>query len=270
MFSLGSKSSIRNDRPAISPITLEHQNGSFARTFSTPVRLSHIVPIDIERFEDAENLSGSTSERIVRFLIEHDSQAYTRAELADALDVNPETVGTNLTRLKDRGLVRHREPYWAFTDDHEEARAILRERGADDLAALLSEPAEEGGHAADSDGRDTPETSVPDGSHRAAASAFIDRARDSLADAIDAIYVFGSVARETETATSDVDVLVVITDEAEFRAIDDQLLDIAFDVQLEYDVPIEVHSLRASEFETRRNRGEPFIRTVVEEGVVGD
>ena len=78
------------------------------------------MPIDIEQFEDEPTLDEpTTSERIVRFLLEHADQAFTRSEIADALDVNPETVGTNLTRLKARELVRHREPYWAFTDDHD-------------------------------------------------------------------------------------------------------------------------------------------------------
>lgn len=226
------------------------------------------MPIDIERFESAEGLDEpTTSERLVRFLIEHDFRAYTQAEIADAIHVNPETVGTNLSRLKACGLVRHREPYWALTDDHERARTILRERGADDLAALLSELARDGSHETD---RETPDASTgsdSDRPHRLAASAFTGRVRDQLGEAIDACYIFGSVARQTETVMSDVDILVVIADEADFRNVDDRLLEIAFDVQLEYDVPIEVHSLRTSEFEARRDRGEPFVRRIVAESV---
>jgi predicted nucleotidyltransferase len=229
------------------------------------------VPIDIERFESAESPDEpTTSERIVRFLIEHGDRAFTRGEIADAIDVNPETVGTNLTRLKARDLVRHREPYWAFTDDHEQARTILRERGAEDLAALLSEPARDGSHETDRKRRDVSTGLDSNGPHRSAASAFTDRVRDQLGEVIDACYVFGSVARQTETATSDVDILVVIADEADFEEVDDRLLGIAFDVQLEHDVLVEVHSLRASEFEARRDRGEPFVRNIVEEGVTGD
>lgn len=253
-------------------------NGCYIRTSITAEHRVRNVPIDIEQFEDEPTLGEpTTSERIVRFLVEHADQAYTRAEIADALDVNPETVGTNLTRLKARGLVRHREPYWAFTDDHERARAVLHDRGADDLAALLSDLERDSSHetndrsrTTDPDAQTLDESSLPDDPHRAASSAFVQRARDRLDDAIDACYVFGSVARGTETAASDVDVLVVIADEADIRAVDDQLLDIAFEVQLEHDVPIEVHSLRASEFEARRDRGEPFVRTILEEGVRSD
>ena len=229
------------------------------------------MPIDIERFEDTEGLDESTTtERIVGFLIEHDDRAYTRGEIADAIDVNPETVGTNLTRLKARDLVRHREPYWAFTDDHEQARAVLQERGMEDLTALVPATDREDSQKAGPSRRDPSGTDGTDGPHRAAASAFVDRVRDRFGGAIEALYVFGSVARGSESTTSDVDVLVVVADEADLRTTDDQLLALAFDVQLEYDVRIEVHSMPASEFEARRDRGEPFVRTVVEEGIHRD
>lgn len=225
------------------------------------------MPIDIDQFEDTTSPGKpATSERIVRFLVEHADQAYTRSEIADALDVNPETVGTNLTRLKAHGLVRHREPYWAFTADHEQARDTLHERGADHLVALLTAPDRDDRPDADPGSKDPSVAPVPGGSHRAAVSVFVDRVRAQFGDAIDALYVFGSVARGTESSTSDVDVLVVVTDGADFRTVDDRLLETAFDVQLEYDVRIEVHSMPASEFERRRDRGEPFVRTIVEEG----
>jgi predicted nucleotidyltransferase len=132
----------------------------------------------------------------------------------------------------------------------------------DDLAALVSAPAGE----ANPGSQGPPEGSGFDGVHRSAASAFVDRIRTRLGDAIETCYLFGSVARGTESASSDVDVLVAVADEEDFETIDDQLLDAAFDVQLEYDVRIEVHSMPVGEFETRRERGEPFVRTIVEEG----
>lgn len=62
------------------------------------------MPISIDRFEESEEIrESSTSERIVRFLLAHSEQAFTRREIAEAIDTSPETVGTNLTRLKDRG-----------------------------------------------------------------------------------------------------------------------------------------------------------------------
>jgi len=220
------------------------------------------VPIDIERFEDPADLKAPpTSERVIRFLIEHDDSAYTRREIADAIDANPETVGTNLTRLKDRGLVRHREPYWAVTDDRERATDTLRDRYDD---AVVTEETPENDNTGASSSTDP--ISSP---QREAATVFFERVRDHLDTAIDALYLFGSVARATPKADSDVDVLAVISDDADYATVDDQLLDIAYDVELEYGVRVEVHSIRASEFTARNERGDPFIRTVVEEGEEG-
>lgn len=247
------------------------------------------MPIDIDRFEDVAALRDPpTSERIIRFLIEHDDSAYTRGEIADALDANPETVGTNLTRLKDRGLVRHREPYWAVTDDRDRAIKALRDRYDDaaltdllgtedwsDWIAHATSPDEFNTPKGGTDAEGTPEDDNTGSSsstepatrpHREAATAFFERVRDRLDTAIDALYLFGSVARANAMADSDVDVLAVISDDADYATVDDQLLDIAYDVQLEYGVRVEVHSIRASEFAARKKRGDPFIRTVIKEG----
>lgn len=43
--------------------------------------------------------------------------AFTRGEIAESIDRDPNTVATNLSRLKKRGLVQHRDRYWALTDD---------------------------------------------------------------------------------------------------------------------------------------------------------
>jgi predicted nucleotidyltransferase len=250
------------------------------------------MPIDIDRFEDAEALRDPpTSERVIRFLIEHDDSAYTRGEIADAIDANPETVGTNLTRLKNRGLVRHREPYWAVTDDRERAINALRDHYDDAVLTDLlgtedwnewkehtTTPDEFNTPREDIDADGTPEDDNTGSSsstepttrpHREAATAFFERVRDRLDTTTDALYLFGSVARANATAESDVDVLAVISDDADYATVDDQLLDIAYDIQLEYGVRVEVHSIRASEFAARKERGDPFIRTIVEEGEAG-
>lgn len=99
------------------------------------------MPISIDKFEDDEELrERTTSERVVRFLLTHDEQAFTRSEIADALDVAPNTVGTNLSRLKERELVRHQEPYWAITDDCERVASAFKTRAEDAyLNELLGE-----------------------------------------------------------------------------------------------------------------------------------
>ncbi len=78
------------------------------------------MPIHRERFDaiSAEE-ETTTAERIVVFLYENRDKAFTRGEIADAIDRNPNTVATNLTRLKKRRLVQHKGQYWAITDDRE-------------------------------------------------------------------------------------------------------------------------------------------------------
>lgn len=78
------------------------------------------MPIHRERFDamGAEE-EATTAERIVAFLYENRDKAFTRGEIADAIDRNPNTVATNLTRLKKRTLLQHKGQYWAITDDRE-------------------------------------------------------------------------------------------------------------------------------------------------------
>lgn len=78
--------------------------------------------IDIEEFENADpdEFDGQTdTERIVRFLDANDDRAWKAATVADRLGLETDAVGAILSRLKQRGLVRHKRPYWAITDDEE-------------------------------------------------------------------------------------------------------------------------------------------------------
>ncbi|AUX08409.1 nucleotidyltransferase domain protein [Halalkaliarchaeum desulfuricum] len=101
---------------------------------------------------------------------------------------------------------------------------------------------------------------------REAAATATERIQNRLGDVVETVTLFGSVARGDATADSDVDLLVVINETAEFTHVDDQLLEIAYDVSLEYDCRVEIHSLRADEFTARKERGEPFVSAAVTEG----
>lgn len=68
----------------------------------------------------------TTGEKILRFLKANDDKAFTRSEIATAIDVNPNTVGTNLSRLKNRELVRHRGNYWAITEDEARLASVFK------------------------------------------------------------------------------------------------------------------------------------------------
>jgi Mn-dependent DtxR family transcriptional regulator len=91
------------------------------------------MPISIDAFEgDARPGGPSVPERVVGFLVNHDDHAFTRSEIAAAVGADPNTVGTALTRLKDRSLVRHRGEYWAITDDRERLEAAYDLHAASD------------------------------------------------------------------------------------------------------------------------------------------
>ena len=65
------------------------------------------MPMEIDEFEEAggeEELT--TRESIVAFLLENDENAWKRSEIAAAIDRDPNTVATNLSRIKSSHLAR--------------------------------------------------------------------------------------------------------------------------------------------------------------------
>lgn len=77
------------------------------------------VPIDIETFDevDPDDLNERTNaERVVQFLYENRDKAFTPSEIADGTGVKRNSVGTVLSRLEERRLVRHKGDYWAIGD----------------------------------------------------------------------------------------------------------------------------------------------------------
>jgi len=85
--------------------------------------------IDIDEFENADTdefEEQNDTERIVLFLNEHDDRAWKAATIAERLGLDTDGVSAILSRLKERGLVRHKRPYWAITDDEERLRSAYR------------------------------------------------------------------------------------------------------------------------------------------------
>jgi predicted nucleotidyltransferase len=102
--------------------------------------------------------------------------------------------------------------------------------------------------------------------HAAAARTFAERTRDRFGEAVTDLYVFGSTARdEARGFSSDVDVLVVLADDADHAAVDDALHDLAYDVMLEYGPVVELHVLSESAFAGAKDEN-PFVRRAVSEG----
>jgi Mn-dependent DtxR family transcriptional regulator len=83
------------------------------------------MSIDIDRFEkgDPEELAEvSNPERVIAFLFENDDRAWKATEIARRTEVNENSIHPVLSRLEKRGLVRHKGPYWAITDDTDRLR----------------------------------------------------------------------------------------------------------------------------------------------------
>ena len=85
--------------------------------------------INIDEFENAdadEFGKRNDTERIVLFLDENDDRAWKAAVIAEHLELDTDAVSSILSRLKERGLVRHKRPYWAITDDEERLQSAYR------------------------------------------------------------------------------------------------------------------------------------------------
>ena len=85
--------------------------------------------IDIEEFENADTdgfEDRTDTERIVLFLDKHNDRAWKAATIAERLGLETDAVSAVLSRLKERGLVRHKRPYWAITDDEERLQSAYR------------------------------------------------------------------------------------------------------------------------------------------------
>lgn len=82
------------------------------------------MPIRIDRFEDEDpdrlREGGPTNAEVVfAFLNGHREQAFSPKEIHQRTEIPRGSVGVVLSRLEDRGLVRHRGEYWAIEPDAE-------------------------------------------------------------------------------------------------------------------------------------------------------
>jgi len=97
--------------------------------------------------------------------------------------------------------------------------------------------------------------------HGRAAEEFARRVGERTSDAVSAVLLYGSVARDEERGTdSDVDILVVLHDTADRTEAESEIRDIAYDVELEHGLVISLLLKTESEFERRKSH--PFFRNV--------
>lgn len=116
------------------------------------------MPIDIETFdsssEDRLKHGGETNaDRVMRFLATHPDKAFTQSEIRDATDVKAGSISVVLSRLEDRGLVRHKGNYWAlgdadevadYTSFFESTRAANEHFGEEDMDEWLEHAVDDG------------------------------------------------------------------------------------------------------------------------------
>jgi DNA-binding IclR family transcriptional regulator len=70
------------------------------------------MPVDFESYQPNDLPdAGTNGRRILEHLAQHPELGFTPSELAEELEVPRGSVGTTLSRLKERGLVRDKGEY---------------------------------------------------------------------------------------------------------------------------------------------------------------
>lgn len=103
--------------------------------------------------------------------------------------------------------------------------------------------------------------------HAAALDDFVARARGTLGNHLIDLRLFGSVARGDASPDSDIDVLVVVQPDERRVALENQIIDIAFDVNLEHNVYIAPHVVTPAILEHPVWKETPFLKTVTREAI---
>lgn len=76
------------------------------------------MPVDFESYRPTDVPDENTNgRRILEFLASNPTKGYRASELAKELEIPRGSVGTTLSRLEDRGFVRHKGAYWAINPD---------------------------------------------------------------------------------------------------------------------------------------------------------
>ena len=96
---------------------------------------------------------------------------------------------------------------------------------------------------------------MPDLNRRVALNEFVKRLRLGLSGNVVDVRLFGSEARGEATSESDIDVLVVVEPESERAALEDRVIDIAFDVNLEFGVYVSPRVITTRDSEPSRVAG---------------
>ena len=101
-------------------------------------------------------------------------------------------------------------------------------------------------------------------SQRRVAKCLADRLLGHFGDKIEAIVLYGSVARGEAERESDIDLLIIVP-EGEIRK---QVLSLSYYVDLEFGTVTSHVHMNSKEFERYVNLGDPFLKDVLKEGII--
>lgn len=93
---------------------------------------------------------------------------------------------------------------------------------------------------------------------------FVERLLKEIGNRIEAIVLYGSVARNEAGQESDIDLLIIIP-EGEIR---NQVLSVSYDVDLEFGTVTSHVYMTPQEFKRYLSWGDPFLQDVLKDGIV--
>lgn len=76
------------------------------------------MPIELDSNDEAPPVkAGTNAHEILSVLLDHPEMGFSPKELAELADVRHSSVHKTLARLREKGLVRKVDSYWAVADD---------------------------------------------------------------------------------------------------------------------------------------------------------
>jgi Mn-dependent DtxR family transcriptional regulator len=77
------------------------------------------VPIELDSGDDGAPpvKPGTNAHELLQVLLDHPDMGFSPRELADLTEVQHSSVHKTLARLREKGLVRKVDTYWAVADD---------------------------------------------------------------------------------------------------------------------------------------------------------
>ena len=100
-----------------------------------------------------------------------------------------------------------------------------------------------------------------------AVEEFVSRIRQALSSNVVDVRLFGSEARGEATSESDIDALVVVQPDMDRVQFEDRIIDIAFDVNLDFGVYISPRVVTPEILNDPVWRETPFIKNVARESI---